>query len=190
MSDLVSELLPTFHLDQKSVVFDLGANRGDFSVFAAQYSATVFAFEPNGHAFRYLARRISKFNNVNALKVAVSDKTGISEYFDHPDAKLDPLGYSIRGSLLRKEPEFQADPMKVLTLDFEKILNGFSYISCLKVDIEGSEQFIWPALRDNHTKIEYLLMEVHDSLNINLRAEIDSFISKNQLEERWTTRWK
>ena len=62
-------------------------------------------------------------------------------------------------------------------------------MKCLKVDIEGSESEIWESIAENASKIEYLLMEVHDSMNPMLRNVINSFILSNNLKDRWTANW-
>lgn len=190
MEELAEKLLPSFKLDSNSTTIDLGANRGDFTVLAAKKGGIVYAFEPNPFAFNYLAKRTTSMKRVIAFPLAVSDSTGFTEYFDHPDAPTDPLGYSIRGSLLKKEPGFQASARPVLTVDFSNILSGIDEVTCLKVDIEGSERYIWPTIKTNYKKIKFLLMEIHDSLDPAIRGEIELFIEANKLEDCWTTRWK
>ena len=189
MGSQIKKLLPQFRLDQNSLVIDLGANRGDFSVLASRESAQIWAFEPNPYAYKYLLSRTRKHRNITIYQAAVSDFNGLVDYYNHPDAERDPLGYSIRGSIVRKNPNFKPSIEKVLCIDFHSLLRDIENISCLKIDIEGSEKHIWPSIKENYEKINFLLIEIHDLLTTPLRAEIEAFIQEKGLQGRWSTRW-
>jgi len=187
---LSNELLPTMKFDTNSIVLDLGANRGDFSRFASRTAGLVMAFEPNPVAYKYLHKRLKGHPNITLVPAAVSDRNGFLDFFLHGDSKLDPLGYSIRSSLEKKENNYVLGDFKVLALDFEGLLTSLPEIHCLKIDIEGAEKEIWPTIMKFKKKIKFLLVEVHDVLNPGLREDIQSFISSNNLREMWTANWQ
>ena len=60
----VKRLIGGLNLVENSIVLDLGANRGDFSVWASKEGAKVFAFEPHPHALEYLYKRRQKYENI------------------------------------------------------------------------------------------------------------------------------
>ena len=59
----------------------------------------------------------------------------------------------------------------------------------IKIDIEGAEALIWPAIKQNHQNIEYLLLEIHKTINKDLISEIELFIKENSLQNKWRTDW-
>ena len=187
--NLSKKLLPEMKFDSSSIVIDLGANRGDFSKFASKTAGLIIAFEPNPVAYRYLHKRLHRQQNVTMVQAAISDKSGYFDFFLHGDSKLDPLGYSIRSSLKKKESNYVLGDFKVLALKLSGILDSLPKIDCLKIDIEGAERELWPIIVDFKDKIKFLLVEVHDSLNPGLREEIEDFISSNHLQEAWTADW-
>lgn len=189
MKQVANKLIPNFKFSNDGITIDLGANRGDFTVLAAKESRLVYAFEPNPIAFNYLQRRVSKMSNVLTLQLAASNKTELISFYNHPDSAGDPLGFSIRSSIFQKESNFQELNRKVVAINFADLIVDMRRIDCLKVDIEGAESLIWPIIMANKSKINYLLMEVHDKLNPNLRNEIVNFVDKNGLAQRWTTSW-
>ena len=175
-----------FSLDD--VVIDLGANRGDFSIWGLNKGAFVIAIEPHGPAFNYFTHRTRRELNLVRLQAAVSNKNEVVNVLVHPNAYQDQLGFSIRASIRRDKAGF-IPYSRSLSLDFRVLIENLSKVKCLKVDIEGSESEIWESIANNAPKIEYLLMEVHDAMNPMLRDVINSFIMNNNLEDRWTANW-
>ena len=192
MKELVVERTPDLFKENLSgkIVFDLGANRGDFSKLFVSKHAQVWAFEPNSYAFHQLYKNLHKFKNINLLNCAVSDKTSIINLFNHKNSFLDPIGFSISSSI--KENKINMDlsnPEKTLVLNFSDLLKNFEQIYILKIDIEGAEIDIWNSIREHYRKIKYVFIEIHDQINPGLRVEIDDFILKHQLSKCWFTNW-
>ena len=171
-----------------SYALDLGANRGDFSVWCLEHGMNVVAIEPHPDAFSYLVNRTKKSRNILRLQVAASSTNKTSSILVHPQASQDQLGFSIRSTIKFEKRGFV--PYAIcLELNFLEILESLGEVKVLKVDIEGSESEIWPIIKSHKNKIEFLLMEIHDQIHPNLREEIDKFIEINELESRWTTKW-
>ena len=187
---LCKKLLPSFKLSEGSIVLDLGANRGDFTLFASKQGALVLAFEPNQSAFKYIVSRLSEYKNIIFLNAAISNSFGLMDFYFHSDNKSDPLGYSIRSSLVKKESTYFKAEQKVLSLGIAELLKALPKVNCLKVDIEGAELDIWPTVMQNFEKIEFLLMEIHDLVNPKLRDEFNNFVREHNLQARWTAEWQ
>lgn len=187
----VTKLLPSLAQDnflESSLVVDLGANRGDFTIWSLRKGASVICFEPHPVAFQYLSKRTAGLKGVHRIQAAVSKDSSFTPLFVHPNAVSDQLGYSIRSSIKQEKIGF-VPYERVLAISFKEILECLPTITVLKVDIEGSEKEIWPQIKSNYKKIKYLLIEVHDQINPSLRSEIEGFINGKRLEKLWTADW-
>ena len=174
---------------KNSLVLDLGANRGDFSKWALDQGATVIAFEPDKDAYLQLIKRLNKFENFFPLNSAVSNKTGLSKFYFHKNKKIDPIGFSISSSLLEEKANIDNSFFNsVLCIDLEVLIKELP-IKLIKIDIEGAEALIWPAIKQNYQNIEYLLLEIHKTINKDLTSEIELFIKQNSLQNKWRTDW-
>ena len=189
-----SEVLKRFgnlnliHL-KNSLVLDLGANRGDFSKWALDQGATVIAFEPDKDAYLQLIKRLNKFENFFPLNSAISNKTGLSKFYFHMNKKIDPIGFSISSSLVEEKANIDNSYFNsVLCIDLEVLIKELP-IKLMKIDIEGAEALIWPTIKQNYQNIEYLLLEIHKTINKNLISEIELFIEQNGLQNQWRIDW-
>ena len=189
-----SEVLKRFdklHQTQlkNSLILDLGANRGDFSKWALDQGATVIAFEPDKDAYLHLIKRLNKFENFFPLNSAVSNKTGLGKFYFHKNKKIDPIGFSISSSLLENKPNIDNSFFNsVLCIDLEVLIKELP-IKLIKIDIEGAEALIWPTIKQNYQNIEYLLLEIHKTIDKDLTSEIKLFIEQNGLQNKWRTDW-
>jgi len=172
-----------------SLILDLGANRGDFSKWALNQGATVIAFEPDKDAYLQLIKRLNKFENFFPLNSAISNKTGLGKFYFHKNKKVDPIGFSISSSLLEDKPNIDNSFFNsVLCIDLEVLIKELP-IKLMKIDIEGAEALIWPTIKENYQNIEYLLLEIHKTINKDLTSEIELFIEQNGLQNKWRTDW-
>jgi len=172
-----------------SLILDLGANRGDFSKWALDQGATVIAFEPDKDAYLQLIKRLNKFENFFPLNSAVSNKTGLGKFYFHKNKRIDPIGFSISSSLLENKPNIDNSSFNsVLCIDLEVLIKELR-IKLIKIDIEGAEALIWPTIKQNYQNIEYLLLEIHKTINKDLTSEIQLFIEQNGLQNKWRTDW-
>ena len=174
---------------KNSLILDLGANRGDFSKWALDQGASVIAFEPDKDAYLQLIKRLNKFENFFPLNSAVSNKTALSKFYFHKNKKIDPIGFSISSSLLEEKANIDNSFFNsVLCIDLEVLIKELP-IKLIKIDIEGAEALIWPAIKQNYQNIEYLLLEIHKTINKDLTSEIELFIKQNSLQNKWRTDW-
>ena len=174
---------------KNSLILDLGANRGDFSKWALDQGASVIAFEPDKDAYLQLIKRLNKFENFFPLNSAVSNKTALSKFYFHKNKKIDPIGFSISSSLIEEKANIDNSFFNsVLCIDLEVLIKELP-IKLIKIDIEGAEALIWPAIKQNHQNIEYLLLEIHKTINNDLKNEIELFIKQNSLQNKWRTDW-
>ena len=176
------------HLRGKIVV-DLGANRGDFSIWAANLGAFVIAMEPDKTAFHYLARRTAKFPNIFLLNAGAVDKSSILKLYFHANRSKDPLGHTISSSIdVNKKNISTTNFEEILGLNLEAILGDLE-VFIMKIDIEGAEVLLWESIKARSKRIAYLLMETHENQTSADYSDFSSFISANDLQEKWKLDW-
>ena len=124
------------------VVFDVGANRGDFVEMLraglADVPLRIHAFEPGPETYRALSARLAGAAGVTLNPAALGSEEGtLPLYSDLPGSPLASLypreltGYGI--SLDR------VDSVAVTTVDRYAEANGIGRIDLLKLDVEGHE---------------------------------------------------
>ncbi len=131
---------------KSSVIFDIGANTGIYSILAQNNNekASVIAIEPISENFEVLTQNIiqNKFN-IHAEKVALSDKAGVAKMF----MLKDRLNYmtSVNDNRYASHPEVIGNAEVV---EIEVPIQPFSYvyekyklekIDLIKIDVEGHE---------------------------------------------------
>jgi FkbM family methyltransferase len=159
--------------DTASVVVDIGANIGAFSVFAAALGAqTVHAFEPDPLNFEVLQTNIA--NNrlgdiIQPHQQAIAAAEGMVEM-------VQGQGASFLRDVKRLTPAAQAMAdaapvveVQAVTLETAFEANGIQECDVLKIDCEGSEYgLITAAPPEILGRVKYLTMEFHS-------ADVDDF---------------
>ena len=131
---------------QTPVVFDVGANVGDYSLLVKQLlpSARVYAFEPARSTYQQL---------VEHLKEAGSDVRPLNFGFSDTDKVVDLFAYETEGqettllsSIDPRRPTavievnpISSEQVEVTTLDQFCATEGIDHIDFLKLDVEGHE---------------------------------------------------
>lgn len=120
-------------LTKDSVIFDVGANVGYYTVIGAKTAAKVYAFEPDRGNYQLLLNNISlnKLTTVQAENLAVGEQAG-SLPFHMDKVHRGKSGIAFDGTSF--------DYMiPVITLDQYCAQNSISHIDIIKLDVEGSE---------------------------------------------------
>ena len=126
---------------QKSIVFDIGANVGDYTIRVARTlgdNAVIYSFEPLKAAFNTLCTNIKgrvnvKVHNFGFGKVAAR----VPIYFDRSDSTLASL-FPRRMDHLGVDNS-KSEEIEMRTLDDFCKENKISHIDLLKMDTEGGE---------------------------------------------------
>ena len=191
MESEVLERFPSFdtrNLEGK-VVVDLGANRGDFSVWAANYGALVIAMEPDKTAFHYLAKRTAKFPNVFLLNAGAVAETSIINLYFHANRSKDPLGHTISSSIDANKKNISTNHFeRILGIDLDGMLGNLE-VFLMKIDIEGAEVLLWDGIKERSSRIKYLLMETHENQTRGDYSDFSSFIERKDLKNQWKLDW-
>lgn len=134
-----------------SVVVDLGANIGTFSVYAAHMGSKVYSVEPQPDNYKALVNNIN-LNNMNdfiiPIDFGISDYKGVAVISDEGG-----------GSTIKDEHK-DGTTIEVMPLDEFFDLYNLESVDVLKIDIEGAEiEVILGASRETLNKCKYITME-------------------------------
>lgn len=137
------------------VFWDIGANIGCYSLYAAAKDVIVQAFEPSPVNFWLLARNVSinKFNNVTTYPFALTDKSEI--FYWKPNI---PAG-SADNQLLRAGKIACVQAYKIDELVKHP---GVEFPNYIKLDVDGIERLILEGGRDSlkDKRVRSLMCEV------------------------------
>lgn len=125
--------------DRQLIVFDVGANRGQYLERVLTYKAAeIHAFEPSSAAFAELQRRFGGRSNIILNNVALGDVQGRQTlHFDHAGSELSSL---YRRHLAHHDIQFAGtEEVEVVTIDDYCASRGIERIDLLKLDVEGHE---------------------------------------------------
>ncbi len=133
-------------LRDDDVFYDVGANIGLYSLFAARLrpACRVYAFEPESHNFSSLCRNVllNRLENVTPCAFPLSDREGfelLHVYGLEPGAALHSLGSP---SPLRDGPPTIREGVLATTLDACVTRARLPPPSLLKLDVDGIEEKI------------------------------------------------
>jgi FkbM family methyltransferase len=155
-----------FQQNDEIVIFDVGANQGDFSFFlTANYpNAVIHAFEPHPITFSKLSEAIKR-DNVFLNNNACGDKIGITTLYDFKNRESTSLATLYEESLinLRNTHTIKFE-VELDTIDNYVIKNKIEHIDLLKIDVEGNELKVLIGAVNSlkQDKFDYILFEFND----------------------------
>ena len=183
-------------LSESSVVLDFGANEGYFSLVCGRFGAKVVAFEPNPWVVRNALERLEDLPNVTLVGAAVGSTTSLVELFFPAEYHRAPELHSGSASVFAANSAVQLEnSIPVFQVGVRSILEALDRVDLLKIDIEGGEGALWPALEESWEKIEYLAIETHENLlrvgagEAKWLERAKRFIANNNLGDRWRLDW-
>jgi FkbM family methyltransferase len=143
------------------VCYDIGAYKGYYAgVMALKGASEVFVFEP----MPVNATIIENLIDLNASlpirlqKMAVSNTCGEAVFKLMPD---DTMGKLEKSTFQQEEQELNQLAVQCITLD-EMVKNGIPEPDFIKIDVEGSEEFVLKgAVELLKSKRPYLMIEIH-----------------------------
>jgi len=151
-------------IEKDDVVVDIGANIGLFTVYAASRTQNaVYAFEPSPGNFEAFKQNIraNRLNNVIPFQAAVSNVSGIEQFFDSAE---NPVSCTLKSASSRTAGKC----IEVRSTTLQDIIdsNNLERIDFLKMDCEGSEGLILESTsKDCLHRIRKIAMEFHDHIS-------------------------
>lgn len=158
-------------IPKESVVWDVGANIGLYSIYAAMArDCRVYAFEPSVFNLELLARNIylnALQNKITIVPIALSDKVGANLFKMSNTAwggALSTFGqdFDQNGATLKNIFEYRTVGLSMA--DAVKLL-GIPEPQFIKIDVDGIEHFILRGGGDVLCKVEGVLIEINDDFS-------------------------
>lgn len=155
------------NIERDTVLYDIGANIGAYSLIGAANGARVVAFEPAPHNFFKLNENIilNKFNEAMfALPIMLSDRNGLTQI---------SLGRRTFGSthsfIFDKSTTTKSDSQWFVSMTLDCALKTFDLPipTMIKIDVDGAEMQV---LRGSEgllgdKRLQHLLVEIEDTDN-------------------------
>ncbi|HEY4135429.1 MAG TPA: FkbM family methyltransferase [Alphaproteobacteria bacterium] len=133
------------HPGRSPVVFDVGANEGDFtaSVLAAFAGCQVHCFEPNPKTFARLSARFGSDGRVKINNLGLGDKPGSFTLYDYAGSEGSGHASFLPATFddVYKSAT-QSVEAQVGTLDIYMANAGVESVDFLKIDVEGLEKAV------------------------------------------------
>ena len=183
------------HNSKKIVFWDIGANIGLYSIYAATKfkSIEVTSFEPSTSNTRTLSRNISinsLENKINIFPLALSDKKNIISYFNEKKfmegGALSNFNSNINlgGEIIRKNKiknKYNIYGTNIDNLILNKILKVPNYI---KIDVDGIEYLILKGAKNllKNNNLKELSIEMNPSY-LKQYELINRFMKENNFKK-------
>ncbi len=113
-------------------VIDVGANVGEFSLFAANRGARVLAIDPDHRNTAALAANLKRSSSVTIAGVACADFDGTHQFYNAVRSADSSLVKPARG-------HSRISSVKTKRLDSLAVEFGITSVAVLKIDAQGSE---------------------------------------------------
>jgi FkbM family methyltransferase len=128
-------------LDDYRTVIDVGAGRGQFSVFALKRfpRARIIGFEPLPESFRTASRAVGWSDRVELRRQAVGDAPGTAEIFITADADSSSLRRPTGEQTRRFPGTADVDRVEVEVVTLDDALPEVERPALLKLDLQGGE---------------------------------------------------
>lgn len=163
---------------QKPIVFDVGANVGNYSkdVFESNPNSLVFSFEPHPKTYKKLIENI-KNPNFKSFNIAVGKEEGLLNLYDyntkdgsaHASLYKDVIKDIHKGTPIHHS-------VNIIKLDKFLVEQDLDQIDLLKIDTEGNEYNVLLGIKDHleNNKIKAIHFEFNE-MNIISKVTFKDF---------------
>ncbi|MFP4297763.1 MAG: FkbM family methyltransferase [Spirulinaceae cyanobacterium] len=169
-------------IDEDAIVFDVGANQGDYTLLISQwvgYFGKVYAFEPTVDLAHQIEQKRDRYqiHNIIVQQKAVFSRNDSLEFNQFPEE------YSARNTLGTPQvnnlqngsvvPIDKTEIVEAVTLDSFCQAQGINKIDYLKVDVEGAESEVLKGAENllKQHKIQFIQFEISQVMLEGLQKE-------------------
>lgn len=144
-------------VEENSVIFDVGANIGYYTVQFSEISdGEIYAFEPMDYQYRTLQKNLelNSLTNIHPVKKIVSNTNGSEKIY------FSGMENTAASSLVNKTDQYEE--IQCITLDDFCKDNEIEAIDLIKIDVEGYELKALKGLQSmlKNQKISHLFIEI------------------------------
>lgn len=170
-------------LGPESVVFDIGANAGEFAHLCARYGARVYCFEPDPQVYACLLRNIAALPNASAHDVVIWKEDGEVDFGLAPDRADSSV-------FVNDAPSIKKPARTIASFCRESNLPRIDFIKC---DAEGAEPEVLEGIGEFFPNIGAIALDTGPERGgqrtHNACAQILSAAGLHVVEEKVGTRW-
>jgi len=133
---ICDQYAPKKFLKDNSIVIDVGANIGVFSVYAANLCSNgkVYSFEPRREAYEALFKNVSLYDNIEIFNLAVGNEDGKVKLLLSENVASSTVIYDSRN-----EDSLKTSIVEMTSLDSFVFRNHLPKIDFIKIDTAGNE---------------------------------------------------
>lgn len=165
-----------FPIAKDSIVVDVGAHIGSFSLSVARSVSKVLAFEPEPANYQLLKKNmeINHLENMSIFAMAVSCSSGYQDIYTYPGGSSADYSLYNRGIMNVKTA-------RIPTISLDDLIQreGLPRIDVLKLDCEGAEHEILRNISfEAASKIMGITMEMHSAppeVSIDIPLKLEEF---------------
>lgn len=164
-----------YDIKEGSIVIDIGANIGLFSMFAARSAKKIYSFEPFPPIYDYLVRNVNnnKLYNVTCFQSAVGAVSEKRVLYLQPEATANSFYVQPRGP----QDQLQEVVVECKTLQEVLDMNGIDRCDFLKLDCEGSEfEIVFGTSRSYLAKIGIISVECHNGVTEYTHVDLQNYL--------------
>ena len=158
-TEKIERMVRLINSDAKTI-FDVGANCGIFSAFAARKlpSASIYAFEPSNNLIPFIKMNCSDLN-VSIHNIAISERAEIKKIFINIDSQQTNSFNFNSVSIFTSNNRIQEQKINCISLDEFTKNNSISEIDVLKVDVQGFEGEVFRGAKNILPKVKQIFVE-------------------------------
>lgn len=170
--------------DEGDVLYDIGANIGIYSLYAARKGHRVIAFEPESQNHAIFNRHISLnqlSDKITLLGVALADKCGLSKLnlsHDMVGSALHTLGEAVDFDKHAMQPVFS---QSIIAYSLDQLVDQYNCVlpHHIKIDVDGIEKEVVEGGSKTllNPNVKSILIELNDGLESD--HEIKDFLLSN-----------
>ncbi|MEJ8819336.1 FkbM family methyltransferase [Lacibacter sp. H407] len=153
-----------------SVVVDIGANIGYFSLMAAKKATAghIYSFEPATKNLEKLKRNISlnRITNIYPIQAAINNVSGKTTFYISTDENSGMSGLRITENF-----SGQSETVKCITLDEAVLEYNLPKIDLIKIDVEGSEINVLQGMTKTRTDQKPIVLIEVSAVTLSLYDE-------------------
>lgn len=158
------ELRCALNYKNNIVVYDIGANRGDFCSLLARFPnvSTVYCFEPLPDVFQELTQNTKNLNNIKCFQAALGERSGIGRMHANdfnPSSSILPMD-SLHMEEFPQSRNSHEIEVRVVRLD--DTVREFKLLppDFIKIDVQGFEDRVINGGREIIRKARFCMLEL------------------------------
>ncbi len=161
-----------------NVVFDIGANVGNYSLLFKDLDCNVYSFEPHPKNFKSLESSLKPYNRIQTYNIGFSDTTSKSLIYDYKNHDGSSHA-SIFKDVIQEihQSDFVETEINLSTIDSFASEHNINTINLMKIDTEGNEFNVLKGAKEilQNGKVDFIQFEFNE-MNVVSKVFLKDFV--------------